>query len=136
MSINTIVFNFYEKYFSRRFIIFLLVGGLNTIFGYGLFALCLYLKLHYTLASLISTVIGILFNFKTSGVIVFKNKDNSLIYRFFLAYGISFCIGICLLFLLNQMGVSNYIGGAILIIPGAIIAYTLQRLLVFNKKRT
>jgi len=124
-----------KKYITERFIIFLLVGGLNTIFGYGVFALCIYLKLHYSLASLISTVLGILFNFKTTGIIVFKNNDNVLIFRFFLVYGISFCIGLFLLFLLNQMGISNYIGGAILIIPGAIIAYTLQKMLVFNKKK-
>ena len=135
MGIQTQVIAIGEKIFSKRFIIFLLVGGLNTIFGYGIFALCIYLKFHYSLASLISTVLGILFNFKTTGVIVFKNNNNSLIFRFFLAYGISFCIGLCLLFLLNQIGINNYIGGALLILPGAVIAYTLQRLLVFNKKK-
>jgi putative flippase GtrA len=134
MGIQIQAINLFEKIFSRRFIIFLLVGGLNTIFGYGIFALCIYLKLHYSLASLISTVLGILFNFKTTGIIVFKNKSNSLIFRFFLVYGISFCIGLILLFLLNQMGINNYIGGALLILPGAIIAYTLQRFLVFRNK--
>jgi putative flippase GtrA len=133
MSIRKYLVDFFDRVFSKRFIIFLLVGGLNTIFGYGIFALCIYLKLHYSLASLISTVLGILFNFKTTGIIVFKNHNNSLIYRFFLAYGISFCIGLVLLFLLNKIGISNYIGGALLILPGAVIAYTLQRLLVFNK---
>jgi hypothetical protein len=50
----------YEKYLGNfiplRFVIFLFVGGINTIFGYGIFALFIYLKLHYILASVVSTV--------------------------------------------------------------------------------
>ncbi|MFZ4413445.1 MAG: GtrA family protein [Bacteroidales bacterium] len=134
MNVHTKVIRLSEKILTKRFMIFLLVGGVNTIFGYGIFALCIYLKLHYSLASFISTVLGVLFNFKTTGVIVFKNKNNSLIFKYLFVYGISFCIGLILLFLLNQMGINNYIGGAILILPGAVIAYTLQRILVFAKK--
>ncbi len=134
LVINLLNNHLVKKIISKRFIIFLLVGGINTLFGYGIFALCIFLKLHYSLASLISTVLGILFNFKTTGVIVFKNNNNILIFRFFLAYGLTFCIGLCLLFLLNQAGISNYIGGLILIFPGTILSYTFIRLLVFNKK--
>jgi putative flippase GtrA len=136
---KSMVLNFFnhplvKKVISRRFIIFLLVGGLNTAFGYGVYALCLYLRLHYSLASLISTVLGILFNFKTTGIIVFKNNNNRLLFRFFLAYGCSFCVGLVFLYLLNHAGVSNYISGLILILPGAVVSYTFIRLLVFNTK--
>jgi len=134
MNVHTKVIRLSEKILTKRFMIFLLVGVLNTIFGYGIFALCIYLKLHYSLASFISTVLGVLFNFKTTGVIVFRNKNNSLIFKYLFVYGISFCIGLILLFLLNQMGINNYIGGAILLLPGAVIAYSLQRILVFAKK--
>jgi putative flippase GtrA len=129
----------YEKHFGKvipvRFIIFLAVGGINTIFGYGVFALCIYLKFHYVLASVIANVLGILFNFKTTGVIVFKNSDNTLLLKFFMVYGISFCIGIIYLWVMNQFAISNYISGALWIIPNAIIAYTLQRILVFKSKK-
>jgi putative flippase GtrA len=125
----------FGKYFPVRFIVFLIVGGINTIFGYGIFALCLYLKFHYALASVTATILGVLFNFKTSGVIVFKNNDNSLIWKFFLVYGISFCIGIVYLWVMNQFSISNYISGAIWLIPGAIVAYSLQRLIVFKSPK-
>jgi len=130
----------YEKQFGEiipvRFVIFLFVGGINTLFGYGIFALFIFLKLHYILASTISTIMGILFNFKTTGVIVFKNNDNGLLWKFFLVYGISFCIGLVYLYIMNQMKISNYISGAIWLLPGGIVGYTLQRLLVFKPKKT
>ena len=54
------------------FVKFVLVGILNTAFGYLVFALLLFLGLHYTLAVILSTIAGVLFNFKTTGTLVFK----------------------------------------------------------------
>ncbi|MGC7556563.1 GtrA family protein, partial [Pandoraea pneumonica] len=48
-----------------RLVNYFLVGGLNTLFGYGVFAVCLWIGLHYSLAIAISTVLGTLFNFKS-----------------------------------------------------------------------
>ena len=61
---------------AHKFIKFLFVGGVNTVFGYSIFALFLFLGMHYAVATLFATILGILFNFKTTGVIVFNNKDN------------------------------------------------------------
>jgi len=117
---------------NNRFILFLFVGLINTGFGYGLFALLIFLKVHYALASLLSTFIGILFNFKTTGVIVFKNKNNLLIFRFFLVYGITYILGLLFLYITNYFTISNYIAGAVWLLPGAIISYFLQKSLVFR----
>ena len=62
---------------SRRFLHFLLIGALNTAVGYGLFVLFLWLGLHYALAAAFATVLGVLFNFKSTGGLVFKSKDNT-----------------------------------------------------------
>ena len=84
-----------EKYhIDWKFIKFLFVGGLNTAFGYGVFALFIFLKFHFAVASFLSTVLGILFNFKTTGTIVFKNNDNHLIFRFFGAYAIVYGLNV------------------------------------------
>ena len=64
------------------FVKFVLVGILNTAFGYLVFALLLFLGLHYTLAVILSTIAGVLFNFKTTGTLVFKNHNNKLIFKF------------------------------------------------------
>lgn len=53
---------------------FLLVGVMNAAFGYGCFAAFLYLGLHYSLALLLATILGVLFNFKSIGALVFGSK--------------------------------------------------------------
>ena len=125
------------KYFlPKRFILFLFVGLLNTGFGYGLFALLIFLNVHYSLASLISTFLGIIFNIKTTGAIVFRNNNNILIFRFFLAYCITYLLGLLFLYSTNLFGISNYIAGAVWLLPGAIISFFLMKSIVFRFKES
>lgn len=120
----------------RTFIKFLIVGGLNTAFGYLIFALFIWLGVHYSLASFLSTILGIIFNFFTTGRLVFKNKDNSLIFRFFAVYGISYLINITFIWLITLSGYQNmYIIGLALIIPCAVISYVLMKVFVFGEKK-
>ena len=65
---------------------FLIVGSLNTLFGYSLYALFIFCGLHYSLGVLLSTSIGILFNFKTIDKFVFESSDNKLIHKFIAVY--------------------------------------------------
>src|SRR5512135_1115327 len=97
--------------FSRQFLRFIIVGGLNTAFGYGVFALMLTLGLHYSLAALLATILGILFNFKTYGTLVFKNPDNRLILKFVGVYGISYVLTVVALGILKSFGLSAYMAG-------------------------
>lgn len=68
---------------NKQLVKFLLVGGLNTLFGYAVFAVLISTGLHYTIAVFIGTLIGVLFNFKTTGKLVFDSQDNTLIWKFF-----------------------------------------------------
>ena len=117
-----------------KFIKFLVVGGINTLFSLVVYLILVYFGIHYILASLIATVLGILFNFKTYGTLVFKNKDNSLILRFFLVYTITYIIGISCLKLMLIIGLNKYTAGLILTIPNALLGYFLNRRFVFNRK--
>ena len=56
---------------KRKFVRFLLVGVLNTLFGYFSFATLIIIGLDYKLAALLATIIGVLFNFQTTGRLVF-----------------------------------------------------------------
>ena len=116
-----------------RFIRFLLVAALNTVFGYSLFAGLILLGVHYSLAAAIGTVIGILFNFQTTGRLVFGRRDFSLILKFFAVYGISYAVGVSLLRWADHHGISVLLAGAVLAVPMGFFSYTLQRLLVFRK---
>jgi putative flippase GtrA len=116
-----------------RFVRFLLVAGLNTVFGYGLFAALILIGLRYPLAAAIATVIGILFNFQTTGRLVFGRGDLSLILRFFGVYGVTYVVGVSLLGWADRRGISVLLAAAVLAVPMGFFSYTLQRLLVFRR---
>lgn len=116
------------------FIKFLLVGGLNTLFGYGIFALLLFIGLHYALASVFATILGVLFNFKTTGTLVFGNKDNRLILKFISVYCFTTILSIIGLKIAKIFGVNLYFAGFILTGIMAIITFILQKKYVFRKE--
>lgn len=110
---------------------FLAIGLLNTLFGYSFFAIFFYAGIHYALALLLSTVVGVLFNFKSIGVLVFKSHNNRLIFRFVAVYAFVYVVNVALLKLLYLLGVGPYYGAAILIIPMALLAFVINRRFVF-----
>ena len=121
---------------KNKLVRFFLVSGINTAFGYGLFAFFLYLSLNYSIALLISTIIGIIFNFKTIGSLVFKNKNNMLIIKFFGVYLITFLCNLGCLSIFKYFDVNLYFGGAILVIPIGLLGYKLHSKLVFKNIKT
>jgi putative flippase GtrA len=111
---------------------FLVVGGINTLFGYGVFALFILLHMNYMLAALLGQVCGVLFNFKTYGTFVFKNKNNRLILRFFGVYLVTYLLNIGLLKVFNLYGVNNLIAGGIILLPVTLIGFSLNKRFVFR----
>ncbi|MEI6696221.1 MAG: GtrA family protein [Bacteroidota bacterium] len=119
--------------FDLKIIRFFFVAGLNTIFGYGIFAFFLFIGLHYTIAGFIATVLGILFNFKMYGLLVFKNKSNKLIIRFLMVYFVTYCIAIFFIWALEHININHYYALVIIAFPNALLAYFLNKKLVFEK---
>ena len=115
-----------------RFIRFLIVGGVNTLFGYGVFAIFILFGLHYVLASALSTIAGVMFNFQTIRKIVFESDDNSLIFRFILLYCFLYAFQLGLLRGFEMVGVGPLIAGFIFIFPMAILSYLLNKYFVFR----
>jgi len=111
------------------------VGGLNTVFGFSVYSIFILLHLHYVLAALLGQICGIMFNFKTTGTIVFKNKDNRLIFRFFAVYLVTYLITIGLLKLFSIYGVGSLVAGAIIILPIAFLSFLLNKRFVFDTLR-
>jgi putative flippase GtrA len=118
---------------QRQFIKFLFVGGINTVFGFGLFAFLIYIGFHYTIAVLIGTILGVLFNFKTTGKIVFASHDHRLIWKFFGVYSIIYLLNILGLYLLEKVIHNTYISGSILILPLALLSFILNKNYVFAR---
>ncbi|MDR2734407.1 MAG: GtrA family protein [Spirochaetota bacterium] len=120
--------------FDKRFIKFLLVGGLNTLFGYGIFVFFRAFGLHFVLAALCAHICGVLFNFKTTGALVFKSHDNRLIARFFLVYAVVYFFNISCIWFLKQFDFNDYAAAAIVLLPQAIFSFLLMRRFVFRSE--
>ena len=86
-----------KQIWSIRLVRFLVIGAVNTAFSYLIYALLVLIGLHYSLATLISTVLGIIFNFFTTGRIVFRNMDNRRFIRFILVYAFTYLVNVLFL---------------------------------------
>lgn len=143
-SVLSIIFEWlYTKFFfgilsrfERKFVKYLFVGFMNTVFSYVIYAICVTILSRPTLSLAVSYVIGILFNFQTTGRIVFKNKNNMLIFKFFLSYLTTFFINRYFLdMLVSTFHVDKYLSQAILVFPIAMISFMLLKHFVFVESK-
>lgn len=142
---------------ENKFIRFLFVGVINTAFGYGMFLLFIWFGLHYSIALFCANFLGILFNYKTTGYIVFETKSNKLLLHFFLVYGIVYLFNLAELYLLDKSNlyetvlswdflqflndmpldrnkIGDAMGQAITLLPNAVLSFLLNKIFVFKKK--
>lgn len=130
------VINLFLKHFvkDKCFYRFIWVGIINTIFGYSIYALLIYLDLHYIWAVLFSTIIGVLFNFNTTGRIVFKNSHNQLLLKFIAVYAFIYCVNIGIIKILLGFCSNQYLNGAITLLIVVPLSFILNKTWVFRGK--
>ena len=122
--------------FSEQFILFLIMGGVNTVFYYSLYSLLIYAGLHYAAAVAVAAVCGVLFNFQTFGRVVFKDFQSRLLGRFIGVYIVVYIANVAGLKLLEIAGLADkYIAGAVLVLPVALLGYVLNKTFVFNRPK-
>lgn len=119
--------------FDHTFIRFIFVGVINTLFGVGVYCLMIFIGCPYTLATLISTVLGVLWNFKTTGVLVFGSHDNKLIFRFCFCYCVLYFVNIGVIYLIRKTGLDDYWSGILATPIVSVASYLLLKKFVFNK---
>lgn len=117
---------------SRLFLQYLLTGILNTVFGYAVFAVGVYIGLPNWLALLTSTILGIIFNFITFGSLVFNSQDNSRISIFIIVYGALYLLNLTLIKIFISTGLSSYEAGFIAIFPIIPISFYVNKRFVFR----
>lgn len=120
-----------QVFANKQFIRFLLVGGLNTLFGYSLFALLIWVGLAYPIAIGLATAGGIAINFQTTGRLVFGSAPLQRSGRFVAVYAVVYVINVVAVSLLLQLGLNVYVANALVILPLALLTYVLQRTFVF-----
>ena len=119
---------------DEKFFKFLFVGFLNTVVSYMLYAFFVAIGLVPNLALFFQYILGVLWNFKTTGVIVFKNHNNKLIFKFIGTYIITFSINSLFLNLLAvKIGLNEYLSQAILVLPVAVLSFLLFKFWVFKE---
>ena len=134
--------SFLKRYFEPQFVRFVLVAMLNTAFGLFINYLFLFIFEHlfklnhaYVVSNFFATIVSILFNFKTYGVLVFKNKDNKLLFRFLAVTTFSYLINIGGIALLEHLGSqNNYLNLTVMAVPVGLLNYVLNGILVYKKK--
>lgn len=117
---------------SSQLVRFLLVGGLNTLVGYALFAAFVWAGLPFPLAIGVATILGIAFNFQSTGRLVFGGAPLSQLGRFVAAYALVYLVNVGSVALLMRTGLNVYLANAVVILPLALISFVLQRRFVFE----
>ncbi|MDD3237562.1 MAG: GtrA family protein [Candidatus Gastranaerophilales bacterium] len=110
------------------------IGVLNTIFGYSVFSLLIFLGLHYQCAVILGTILSVMFNFNTIGRYVFNRCDTRLILKFALVYSIIATLNICLIHIGVTHHINVYLMGAILLLPLGSLSFILNKTIVFGEK--
>jgi putative flippase GtrA len=120
---------------QRQFVRFLVVGVLNTAVGYGTFVLLVLLKLRPGLSLFMATVLGVLFNYLTTGRLVFAARGLGRLPFFAAVYGLTFVLNLWSLRSLLSAGFSPILAQAILLPLMVILNFVLNKILVFRKVR-
>jgi putative flippase GtrA len=121
-----------NKFLKSQIIRFFIVGVVNTAFSYFIYSVGLFFSLHYTIASLIALISGILFGFKTHGTLVFSNHDNRRLFHYFFSWFLIYFFNIAIIGVIVNTGFSALIAGAVALIPVTVISFLIQKFFVFR----
>jgi putative flippase GtrA len=123
-----------ETLFSHEFLRFLIVGGLNTAIGYGIYSTLVLLRLFPELALLVATILGTVINYATTGGLVFRNRGNGRFFSFVLVYSVVYLLNAATLRLLLYAGLEPPTAQAIVLPAAAVATFIAIRKLVFQQK--
>jgi putative flippase GtrA len=125
---------FVAKLMSHRFVKFLGVGGLNTLFGFAVYTLFALTELSTFMVLMVSTLAAITFNFFTTGGLVFRDLGLARVPRFLISYAVIFVINLKLIEWLSPMCGGRIWAMAIIVLPMALLSYFIQAWFVFGDK--
>ena len=111
---------------------FIAVGVLNTAFSYLLYAGLVLARIDYRFALTICSVVTIVWNFNTTGRLVFGNRRQSLIFKFIGGYGLIYLVNLGLIIMLAQFGVGELARQALALPVIVLCSFALNRGWVFR----
>lgn len=114
---------------------FLAIGFVNTASGYGLFAVLYAISQSHRAAIVLATAAGTMFNFLTTGRLVFSNAKLSRLVPFVLCYGFVAAVNIALVDLGVAVGLNPFIGQALALPVTVGLAFVINDRIVFRRTR-
>ena len=111
---------------------FVVTGGINTAFSYGIYALCIFLGAGYAIASGVSIVCGVLFSYKTTSAVVFGRGYSGSLVRYIGSYVIVYLFSVLILKTMDEFGINAYLAGVLAAPPCAVLSFALLKLFVFR----
>lgn len=118
-----------------QFVRFLLVGALNAVIGYCIFAGFILAGLGPTAALVGAYVLGTLVNFLTTGRLVFKDSRLKLLLRFAFAYVVIYFFNLVLFKVVAGAFPNPLVTQAICLPVVAVFSFLFFKLFVFGRVR-
>jgi putative flippase GtrA len=118
---------------------YLIAGGWNTLFGYGVYAGLLWLlqpQVHYMIIAVVGNVLAITMAYTTHKLFVFRTKGNVLreYLRFYGVYGVTAALGLIALPLcVELLGMSPYVAPLFIMGVSVVVSYLGHRHFSFKE---
>jgi len=106
-------------------------GLVNTLFGYGLYALFVWAGVNMYVAQITAHVLGMTFNYFTYSRFAFAGRDGSK-GRFIASYILNYVLGLIALAAAAQAIRSPYLAGLVSVVFVSIVNYFILKRLVFR----
>lgn len=106
-------------------------GVINTLFGFGLYALFVRLGMNMYFAQITAHVLGVIFNYFTYSRYAFADHKGSLS-RFILSYAVNYLLSLATLAAAAQIVRSPYLAGLVSVLVVSVINYFILKRLVFR----
>lgn len=122
------------RFANPKIIKFLSAGVLNTVFGYSVYALLLFIKTPYLIALLVATVAGVVFNYFSLCRIVFHGVGSWFVFgKFLVGYALIYGANAILLGILTRdFHINPYIGQVICIPMSVLLSWLLMNYWVYK----
>jgi putative flippase GtrA len=104
---------------------------INTLFGFGLYALFVWLGLNIYVAQIVAHILGVIFNYFSYSRYTFSDMTASK-FAFFLSYVVNYLLSLASLALCAQVIASPYVAGLLSGVIVSLINFFVLKRLVFR----
>lgn len=119
---------------THQFLRFLVAGGVNTLFSFGVNIAAMLAGVPVWLSMLIGTVAGIVFNFFTHGGYAFRDLSARRLPRYLLGYAVVYGIALGAFHALQTVVPGPIECQFLLVVPVALLSYLIMSRFVFQKR--